>query len=182
MSHDGSIRILVMEDDPAYQHVLRRRLAAEGFHLAVANDGREGMKMIVSFDPHLVLSDWMMPYVDGLELCQAIKTGFHDDAPYYILLTAKGEVSDRLLALETGADDYLVKPCDQGEILARVKAGTRMVMLARQLRHSEAENAALKFQLDEREAEIARLRRQTDGCPRCGARVSACSKCEARAA
>jgi len=168
MSHDGSIRILVVEDDPAYQHVLRRRLAAEGFHLAVANDGREGMKMIVSFEPDLVLSDWMMPHVDGLELCQAIKTGFRDQAPYFILLTAKGEVSDRLLALETGADDYLVKPCEHVEILARVRAGTRLIQLARNLRHTEAENAAVNLQLREREAEIERLRSNAGRCPRCG--------------
>ena len=182
MNPDSGIRILIVEDDTLMQRVLSQRLLAEGYQVAVASDGREGMKMIVSYDPHLVLSDWMMPHVDGLELCQAIKTGFHDDAPYYILLSAKGEVNDRVVALETGADDYLVKPCEHGEILARVKAGTRMVMLARQLRNAEAENAALRFQLDEREAEIARLHRQAGGCPRCGAKAGACSRCEARAA
>jgi len=162
------IRILVVEDDAAYQQVLRRRLAAEGFQVAVADDGREGMKMIVTFEPQLVLSDWMMPHVDGLELCQAIKTGFGEQAPYFILLTAKGEVSDRLLALETGADDYLVKPCEHGEILARVRAGTRLIQLARSLRHAETEIAALRFQLEERETELEGLRRGTRICRKCG--------------
>jgi phosphoserine phosphatase RsbU/P len=97
-------------------------------------DGREGMKAIVSFEPDLVISDWMMPEVDGLELCQSVKTGLGEAAPYFILLTAKGEISDRLLGLETGADDYLVKPCDQGELMARVRAGLRIVSLTQELR------------------------------------------------
>ena len=80
-----------------------------------------------------------MPEVDGLELCQSVKTGLREAAPYFILLTAKGEISDRLLGLETGADDYLVKPCDQGELMARVRAGLRIVSLTQELRRTVAE-------------------------------------------
>src|ERR1043166_10193376 len=80
------------------------------------------------------ISDWMMPQVDGLELCQSVKTGLKESAPYFILLTAKGEISDKLLALDTGADDYLVKPCDQGELMARVRAGLRIVLLTQDMR------------------------------------------------
>jgi two-component system response regulator MprA len=80
------------------------------------------MKAIVQHEPDLVISDWMMPEVDGLELCQSVKTGLREAAPYFILLTAKGEISDKLLALETGADDYLVKPFSFEELLARVHA------------------------------------------------------------
>jgi two-component system OmpR family response regulator len=69
-----------------------------------------------------VISDWMMPQVDGLELCQSVKTGLRESAPYFILLTAKGELSDRLLGLETGADDYLAKPISVRELKARVNA------------------------------------------------------------
>ncbi len=145
-------RVLVVEDDPAFQQVLRKRLENEGYEVSVASDGRDGMKLIVSFEPDLVLSDWMMPHVDGLELCQAVKTGLRDQAPYFILLTARGEVSDRLLGLETGADDYLVKPCEHGEVLARVRAGARLVALARELRDSKAEVAALRAELARRAA------------------------------
>ncbi len=109
----GDIKILVVEDDPFFQRVLQKRLQVEGYQVQTAVDGRAGMKAIVTFEPDLVISDWMMPEVDGLELCQAVKTGLREAAPYFILLTAKGELSDRLLGLETGADDYLVKPCDQ---------------------------------------------------------------------
>jgi DNA-binding response OmpR family regulator len=133
------IKVLIVEDDPFFQRVLLKRLASEGYKVIAANDGREGMKAIVSFEPDLVVSDWMMPEVDGLELCQSVKTGLGESAPYFILLTAKGEISSRLLGLETGADDYLVKPCDQGELMARVRAGLRIVLLTQELRATVAQ-------------------------------------------
>ena len=139
MKTTSEIRILVVEDDHFFQRVLQKRLTKEGYQVIVANDGREGMKEIVANEPDLVISDWMMPEVDGLELCQAVKTGLRDAAPYFVLLTAKGEISDKLLALETGADDYLVKPCDQGELMARVRAGLRIVLLTQDLRRSALE-------------------------------------------
>ena len=139
MKTTAEIRVLVVEDDHFFQRVLQKRLTKEGYQVFVAGDGREGMKEIVAHEPDLVISDWMMPQVDGLELCQAVKTGLRDAAPYFILLTAKGEISDKLLALETGADDYLVKPCDQGELMARVRAGLRIVLLTQDLRRSAVE-------------------------------------------
>lgn len=139
MKPNAEIKVLVVEDDPFFQRVLQKRLTVDGYQVQTAADGREGMKSIVSFEPDLVISDWMMPEVDGLELCQSVKTGLGENAPYFILLTARGEISDRLLGLETGADDYLVKPCDQGELMARVRAGLRIVLLSQQLRQTVAE-------------------------------------------
>lgn len=155
MKAPPDIRILVVEDDPFFQRVLTKRLAAEGYQVQAASDGREGMKAIVTFEPDLVVSDWMMPHVDGLELCQSVKTGLKETAPYFILLTAKGEISDRLLALDTGADDYLVKPCDQGELLARVRAGLRIVLLTHVMRRAVVELAELK-------AQVARVKLELD--------------------
>jgi len=143
----ADVRILIVEDDPFFQRILMKRLAAEGYHVLTACDGREGMKAIVAHEPDLVISDWMMPEVDGLELCQSVKTGLRESAPYFILLTAKGEISDKLLGLGTGADDYLVKPCDQGELLARVRAGLRIVLLTQQLRRTIADLQAANAQL-----------------------------------
>jgi len=140
----GDIKILVVEDDPFFQRVLQKRLQVEGYQVQTAADGRAGMKAIVTFEPDLVISDWMMPEVDGLELCQSVKTGLREAAPYFILLTAKGELSDRLLGLETGADDYLVKPCDQAELMARVRAGLRIVVLSQELRGTLAELRAAR--------------------------------------
>lgn len=144
----SEIRILVVEDDPFFQRVLQKRLSSEGYQVMTASDGREGMKAIVSFEPDVVLSDWMMPEVDGLELCQSVKTGLREAAPYFILLTAKGEISDKLLALETGADDYLVKPCDMGELMARVRAGLRIVLLTQDLRRTATELRAANAELE----------------------------------
>jgi CheY-like chemotaxis protein len=152
-------KILVVEDDTLFQRVLHRRLTVEGYQVFLAGDGREGMRAIVTHEPDLVISDWMMPEVDGLELCQSVKTGLGEAAPYFLLLTAKGEISDKLLALETGADDYLVKPCDQGELMARVRAGLRIVELTQTLRRAVEE--ARKSAGDSTGVRTAGL------CPRC---------------
>ncbi len=159
MSAARDIRVLVVEDDDAFRRILEKRIASEGYAVATAIDGREGMKAIVTFDPHLVLSDWMMPHVDGLELCQSVKVGLKEDAPYFILLSARGAVDERVLGLETGADDYLVKPCDPTEILARVRAGARIVALGRELREARAEAEALRASAEEQTMEIERLNR-----------------------
>ena len=147
----------MVEDDPFFQRVLTKRLLAEGYQVFSAGDGREGMKAIVSFEPDLVISDWMMPEVDGLELCQSVKTGLREAAPYFILLTAKGEISNKLLALDTGADDYLVKPCDQGELMARVRAGLRIVLLAQELRATVEDLHVANAELQSARAEVERL-------------------------
>lgn len=155
MKATPDIRVLIVEDDPFFQRVLLKRLSAEGYQVQAAGDGREGMKAIVSFEPDLVISDWMMPQVDGLELCQSVKTGLGDTAPYFILLTAKGEISDKLLALDTGADDYLVKPCDQGELMARVRAGLRIVLLSQDMRKAAKEVDVLRAELQRVRIELA---------------------------
>jgi phosphoserine phosphatase RsbU/P len=167
MRPPGDIRILVVEDDPFFQRVLTKRLEVEGYQVMTASDGREGMKAIVSFEPDLVLSDWMMPQVDGLELCQSVKTGLREAAPYFILLTARGEINDKLLALETGADDYLVKPCDQGELMARVRAGLRIVLLTKDLRKSAHELRGVAAELDRVREELASRNREAVLCPDC---------------
>jgi CheY-like chemotaxis protein len=99
----------------------------------------------------------MMPEVDGLELCQSVKTGLREAAPYFVLLTAKGEISNKLLALDTGADDYLVKPCDQGELMARVRAGLRIVLLTQELRGTVQELNVANAELQSARAEVERL-------------------------
>lgn len=156
MSDREPVRILVVEDDAGFRHVLQKRLEREGFGVAVAADGREGMRAIVTHEPDIVLSDWMMPHVDGLELCQSIKTGLGDAAPYFVLLTARGEISDQLLALDTGADDYLVKPCDMGELMARVRAGLRNLRLTRELRRASSALHLAEHELSSARAELAR--------------------------
>lgn len=144
----SEVKILIVEDDPFFLRILHRRITSEGYQALTATDGREGMKAIVTHEPDVVISDWMMPEVDGLELCQSVKTGLREASPYFILLTAKGEITDKLLGLQTGADDYMTKPCDQNELMARVRAGVRIVSLTQELRRAVADlkvaNAALE--------------------------------------
>ena len=154
MTPETAHRILVVEDDPAFARTLVRRLEAEGHEVACAHDGREGMKAIVTLEPELVISDWMMPHVDGLELCRAVKTGFGERAPYFVLITARDDINARLLALETGADDFLVKPCHDGELSARVRSGLRQVALRGQVLALNDELEQLRTELSGRPAPV----------------------------
>jgi DNA-binding response OmpR family regulator len=164
---ERGIKVLVVEDDVYFQRVLLKRLQLDGHEVLTATDGREGMKAIVSFSPELVISDWMMPHVDGLELCQAMKTALKEDAPYFILLTARGEISDKLLALDTGADDYLVKPCDQGELMARVRAAVRNIVLSQELRRAVKELRSANMEMTGARAELLSLLADLPACPQC---------------
>jgi DNA-binding response OmpR family regulator len=168
VSANSDIKILVVEDDCLFRAVLEKRLGVEGYQVFGAADGREGMRAITFENPHLVLSDWMMPHVDGLELCQAIKHSFKESSPYFILLTARGQLSDRLLALETGADEYLVKPCDMGEILARVRTGVRIIQAQRSLQHVDDELRDAREQLEDRNRRILQLASLLPACASCG--------------
>ena len=111
--------ILVIEDDPAIRDLLRRGLAYENYKVTVANDGLSGLSSARDNPPDLVILDWMMPGLDGLEVCKRLRAA--SNLPI-LMLTAKDAVGDRVLGLETGADDYLTKPFAFPELLARVHA------------------------------------------------------------
>lgn len=113
-------RILVVDDDPKITSFLRRGLSLEGYEVAVANSGTEGLRMVAEQVPHLLILDIMMPGVDGLEVCRRVRmAGEHFPV---LMLTARDTVADRVKGLDTGADDYLVKPFALEELLARVRA------------------------------------------------------------
>ncbi len=112
-------RILVIDDDPSITDFLRRGLSYEGYIVEVANSGTDGLNYARERVPDLVVLDVMMPVIDGLEVCRRLKSG--GDVPV-LMLTARDAVADRVLGLETGADDYLVKPFAFEELVARVHA------------------------------------------------------------
>jgi len=149
MADFGEAKILIVEDDEGLSRILERRLTKDGFQVSCASDGRDGMKSIVALEPDLVISDWMMPHVDGLELCQSVKTGLGEAAPYFILLTAKDDLNDRLVALQTGADDYIVKPVKHEELLTRIRNGFRYLALRRELKRTPAQLEAISVELDQ---------------------------------
>ncbi len=113
-------RILVIEDETSMRTVLKDILEAEGFRALTAADGEAGLKAAVEEKPDLILLDIMLPKLDGFALCAELRT-LTVSAPV-LMLTAKGRIEDRVTGLDSGADDYLVKPFSTEELLARVRA------------------------------------------------------------
>ena len=113
------MRILVVDDDSRIRDVLRRQLSYEGYQVELAGDSREAFARVADNPPDLVVLDWMLPGMDGLEICRRLRQV--DDMPI-IMLTAKGTLDDKVDGLDSGADDYLVKPFEPEELLARVRA------------------------------------------------------------
>ena len=115
-------KILVVDDDLNICELLRLYLTKDGYNVVVANDGQSAVSIFQEENPALVLLDVMLPKLDGWQVCREIRK--FSETPI-IMLTAKGEVFDRVLGLELGADDYVVKPFDTKEIVARIKAVLR---------------------------------------------------------
>lgn len=114
------MRILIVEDEPRVATFLRKALDDEGYSVDVASDGAEGEQMALKNPYDLVVLDWLLPKVDGLTVCRSVRQA-QRQMPI-IMLTAKDAVEDRISGLDSGADDYLVKPFSLGEFLARVRA------------------------------------------------------------
>ncbi|MDT2304364.1 response regulator transcription factor [Paenibacillus larvae] len=131
--------MLVVDDDEKITSMLRRGLAFEGYTVEVANDGSQGLRLMMEYDPQLMILDVMMPHVDGWEVCRRVREG-GSDVPI-LMLTAKDEISDRVKGLDIGADDYLVKPFALEELLARVR-----VLLRRRSERPERPTNKLTYQ------------------------------------
>ena len=119
--------ILVVEDEPPLQKLLAYNLEAAGFAVAQAFDGEEAQTLIDERVPDLVLLDWMLPQVSGLELCRRLRRRADTAHLPIIMLTARGEEPDRVRGLDTGADDYIAKPFSPAELIARIRAVLRRV-------------------------------------------------------
>jgi two-component system response regulator MprA len=119
------MRVLVVDDDHAVRESLRRSLAFNGYEVELAADGEQGLKAVASSRPDVVVLDVMMPRMDGLAACRALRAAGDDVA--VLMLTARDDVSDRVAGLDAGADDYLPKPFALEELLARMRALLRRV-------------------------------------------------------
>ncbi|MFE4106117.1 response regulator [Almyronema epifaneia] len=115
-------KILIVEDEAAIAHFIQQLLEKEGFTCLQSRDGHAALHQFKTHQPNLIILDWMLPGMDGLEVCTRIRklAGAYD--PYILMLTAKGEAFERVIGLSTGADDYLVKPFSPMELVARVRA------------------------------------------------------------
>ncbi len=144
-----SNRILIAEDHYVSRHLLERNLSNWGFQVTTAEDGEAAVRVLESETaPPLAIIDWMMPKLDGLEVCRRVRAQVGRPYIYLVLLTAKSHKEEIATGLEAGADDYVIKPFDPDELRARLKVGQRVVELERQLAHrvTELENALTDVQ------------------------------------
>jgi phosphoserine phosphatase RsbU/P len=128
------MKVLIAEDDTVSRRLLETTLMRWGYEVVVASDGVEAWEALQGDDaPSLAILDWMMPGMDGLEVCRRIRKMPSSTPPYLILLTAKGGREDLVTGLEAGANDYVTKPFNREELRARVQVGVRMVELQQSL-------------------------------------------------
>ncbi len=132
--------VLVVEDEPAQREVLGYNLEAEGFRVARAENGEEALLLVDEEQPDIIVLDWMLPNVSGIEVCRQLKTRSDTRHVPIIMLSARSEEVDRVRGLETGADDYVIKPYSVVELMARVRA---------QLRRTRPAAAGLRLEFDD---------------------------------
>jgi diguanylate cyclase (GGDEF)-like protein len=136
----SSMRILVAEDEITFRHMLNTFLTRWGYQVVIVSNGLDAWKVLQGQDrPRLALLDWMMPNMDGVEICRAVRERKPDPYIYLLLLTSRDQKQDVVEGFEAGADDYLIKPFDPQELRARIHAGERIIELQdRLIRTQEA--------------------------------------------
>ncbi len=156
-------KILIIDDDPIVRMALKKTLQNQGYEITVASNGEEGITIAQRVRPSLIICDWMMLQLDGLEVCRRIKADPELATTFFILLTAKGaapgEEKDRVRGLDSGADEFVSKPIEMNELKARVRAGLRLYQLNQDLQSQkqalEVLNQDLQTQKQILEAELA---------------------------
>lgn len=126
-------KILIIDDDQTVQIVLKKILRDQGYEVEVSSNGSDGLKKAEQFRPALIICDWMMPMMDGLEVCRQLKANPELSSAFFILLTSRAAIEDRVEGLDSGADDFLSKPVELSELKARVRAGLRLHQINRDL-------------------------------------------------
>lgn len=147
-------KILIVDDDENICELLRLYLEKDGFETLVANDGRQAVDFAEKYSPDLVLLDIMLPELDGWQVCREIRK--FSEVPI-IMLTAKGETFDKILGLELGADDYVTKPFDTKEIIARIKA------VLRRSNDSDKQNKVEEVRYDKLKINLTNYELEVDG-------------------
>ncbi len=128
------MKVLIAEDNLVSRRMLETFLRKWGYDIVITTNGREAWEVLQEPEaPNLVISDWMMPDLDGLELCRRIREIERAEYIYFIILTSKGKKEDVVAGLEAGADDYLIKPFNQDELKYRVRIGERIIELERRI-------------------------------------------------
>ncbi len=127
-------QILVIDDDTAVQELLRRTLKKQGYEVTVASNGEDGIAEAQKLRPALIICDWIMPRLTGIDVCRRVKADPDLSTTQFFLLTSLGSIADRVKGLDAGADDFISKPIELNELQARVRAGLRLHQLSRDLK------------------------------------------------
>jgi two-component system cell cycle response regulator len=137
----SSFRVLIADDSPVYRKLVEQALSQDSGAVLLANSGHQAIEIFEREHPDLVITDWVMPDLTGIELSQRIRADAQSSYTYIIILTSNAEKENVVKGLSAGADDYLTKPFDRDELLARVRVGRRLIDLHRQI---EAKNRLLE--------------------------------------
>ena len=138
-------KILVVEDDSDTLFILNKLLTKNNYKVFTSINGQEAFDMLNEVEPEVILADWTMPVMDGLELCNIIKKNEKYKLIYFIILTARASLKDRVTGLDIGADDFLVKPVQNQELLARIRSGIRIHNLQNELKNIEHNKALIEM-------------------------------------
>lgn len=145
MNQETKGKVLIVEDDINYAEILKRVIAKNGYEVNIAYDGNDGYDKSIEWKPDVMIVDWMMPGMNGVELVKKIKEHPEMKFCYVIMLTARVETEDKITGLEAGADDFITKPVDFGELMARIKVGFRMKNLQSEIAKLQHEVALLEM-------------------------------------
>ncbi|MBU1101645.1 MAG: response regulator [Bacteroidetes bacterium] len=138
-------KILIVEDEKDTQYILNKLLSKYGYDVLIANNGQEALEVIKDNVPKAIVADWTMPVMDGIELCNILKSDEKYKLIYYIILTARTSLKDRVKGLDVGADDFLLKPIENQELLARIRSGVRIHNLQNELKNIEHSKALIEM-------------------------------------
>jgi sigma-B regulation protein RsbU (phosphoserine phosphatase) len=137
--------VLLVEDEKDTRFILEKLLTKNGFIVQTASNGFEALEKLKTFSPKVILADWIMPEMDGLSLCSQVKSDPKYKTIYFIILTARTSLNDRVTGLDVGADDFLVKPIENQELIARIRSGIRIFDLQNELKSVEHSKALIEM-------------------------------------
>jgi sigma-B regulation protein RsbU (phosphoserine phosphatase) len=138
-------KVLIVEDEKDTRFILERLLAKDNYEIKSAQNGEDALALLKIFSPKVIVADWTMPQMDGLQLCNIVKATEKYKSIYFIVLTARASLKDRVTGLDVGADDFLVKPIENQELLARIRSGIRIFNLQSELKSIEHNKAVVEL-------------------------------------
>ncbi|MEW5841749.1 MAG: response regulator [Bacteroidota bacterium] len=138
-------KVLIVEDEKDTRFILEKLLLRNNYDVMTALNGQDALEVLKKFEPKVIVADWTMPVLDGLALCNILKSDDKYKLVYFIILTARSSLKDRIMGLDVGADDFLVKPVENQELLARIRSGIRIFNLQSELKNIEYSKAVVEM-------------------------------------